>query len=190
MSLPDRLRAAVSDPDVVIGADGLLAVFNDTGILAPLDVLSASVIGRMRSEEDQHVLLAAALAVRGTRFGHVCIRLASQRDAVFVDGLEAVDTEALPWPAPEAWAAAVAGSPLVGDGEGDTPLVLVDDRLYLQRYHAYEDLVAGFIADRIGAAQDPLDSGIEDDLVEALRDDNGRVPERQLAAATLALTGR
>ncbi|MEA2023163.1 MAG: exodeoxyribonuclease V subunit alpha [Actinomycetota bacterium] len=188
MSLSDRMRAAADDPDIVIGADGLLAVFNDAGILAPLDVLAASTIGRKRSEDDQDALLAAALAVRGTRFGHVCIRLAAQQDAVFVDGLEAVDTDALPWPAPEAWERIVAGSPLVGGG--DAPLVLVDDRLYLQRYHAYEDLVAGFIADRIGAAQDPLDSGIEDDLVEALRDEDGRVPERQLVAAKLALTGR
>jgi exodeoxyribonuclease V alpha subunit len=188
MSLPDRVHAAASDPDVVIGADGLLAVFNDAGILTPLDVLSASTIGRMRSEEDQDVLLATALAVRGTRFGHVCIRLASQQDAVFVDGLEGVDTDALPWPRPEAWEAAVAGSPLVG--EGDAPLVLVDDRLYLQRYHAYEDLVAGFIADRIKIEVKVLDPALSGLLDEALPPDDGAGPTRQRIAAEIALSGR
>ncbi len=188
MSLSDRMRAAADDPDIVIGADGLLAVFNDAGILAPLDVLSASTIGRMRSEDDQVVLLAAALAVRGTRFGHVCIRLASQQDAVFVDGLEAVDTDALPWPESEAWERVVAGSPLVGDG--DAPLVLVDDRLYLQRYHAYEDLVAGFIADRIESKAQGLDPAVSAFLDTALPSDDATEPTRQRIAAGIALSGR
>ena len=98
MTLPDRMRAAADDPNIVIGADGLLAVFNDAGVLAPLDVLSAMTIGRVEGEDDPEVLLAAALAVRGTRYGHVCISLGSQRDAVFVDGQEAVATDLLPWP--------------------------------------------------------------------------------------------
>jgi len=190
MNLPARIRAAAFDPDVVIGADGLLAEFNDAGILAPLDVLSASAIGRIRSEDDQDVLLAAALAVRGTRFGHVCIRLASQQDAVFVDRLEGVATEALPWPSPETWVAAVAGSDLVGVGEGDTPLVLVDDRLYLQRYHAYEDFVAGFIADRIDNGTRVLDPAVSATLDAALPADGESGPTRQRIAAEIALSER
>ena len=188
MSLSDRIRAAASDPDAVISADGLLAEFNDAGILAPLDVLSASTIGRIRSEDDQDVLLATALAVRGTRFGHVCIRLASQRDAVFVDGLEGVDTDALPWPETEAWEIAVAGSPLVGDG--DAPLVVVDDRLYLQRYHAYESLVAGFITDRIGTEAKVLDPAVSGLLDTALASDTEPGPTRQRVSAGIALAGR
>ena len=190
MSLSERIRAAASDPDVVIGADGLLAAFNDAGILAPLDVLSASAIGRIRSEDDQDVLLAAALAVRGTRFGHVCIRLASQHDAVFVDRLEAVATDALPWPSPETWVAAVAGSGLVGDAEGDTPLVLVDDRLYLQRYHAYEDLVTDFIADRIGGGTRVLAPAVTAALDAALPSDDETGQTRQRIAAGISLSER
>jgi exodeoxyribonuclease V alpha subunit len=190
MNLSDRVRSAAFDPDVVVGADGLLALFNDAGILAPLDVLSASTIGRMRSEHDQDVLLATALAVRGTRFGHVCIRLAAQRETVFVDGLEAVATDALLWPSPEAWKRAVAGSPLVGDGEGDTPLVLVDDRLYLQRYHAYEDLVARFIADRIGSKARMLDPAVSELLDILLPSDDAGGPTRQRHAAGIALSSR
>ena len=73
MSLPDRVRLAAANPDTVIGADGLLNEFNDAGILTPLDVLSATTIGRICGEKNPQVLLAAALAVRGTRFGHVCV---------------------------------------------------------------------------------------------------------------------
>ena len=127
------------------------------------------------------MLLAAALAVRGTRFGHVCIKLASQREAVFVDGLEGVATDELPWPSAVAWEAAVATSPLVGDGEGDTPLVLVDDRLYLQRYHAYEDLVAGFITDRIGSKTKELDTNLSSLLDVALP--AGDAPDRPGSAS-------
>ncbi len=188
MSLSDRMRTAASDPDIVIDADGLLAVFNDAGILAPLDVLSASTIGRMRSEDDQDVLLAAALAVRGTRFGHVCIRLVSQRNAVFVDELEGVDTDALPWPETDAWETVVASSPLVGDG--DAPLVFVDDRLYLQRYHAYENLVADFISDRVDSGTKALDPEISGFLDKALPSDGTAGPTRQRIAAGIALSGR
>jgi exodeoxyribonuclease V alpha subunit len=119
MTLPDRLRAAGDDANIVIGADGLLGVFNDAGVLAPLDVLSALTIGRLKGETDPEVLLAVALAVRGTRYGHVCIRLASQRDAVFVDGQEAAATVALPWPHTAQWEQAVRNSDLVGDGDDD-----------------------------------------------------------------------
>ena len=160
MTLPDRMRAAADDPNIVIDADRLLAVFNDAGVLAPLDVLSAMAIGRIEGEDDPEVLLAAALAVRGTRYGNVCISLGSQRGAVFVDGQEAVATDLLPWPDPVAWDRAVARSTLVGDGE-DEPLVLVDDRLYLQRYHSYEDRVAGFINDRAQSKPEHLSSELE-----------------------------
>ena len=190
MSPSDRVRAAATNPDIVIGADGLLAVFNDAGILAPLDVLAASTLGRMRSENDQDVLLAAALAVRGTRFGHVCIRLAAQQHAVFVDGLEAVTTDALPWPSPKTWESAVAGSPLVGNGDGDTPLVLADDRLYLQRYHAYENLVTAFITDRISSNTHEPDPAISRLLDTALPSDDATEPTQQRLAAGIALTER
>jgi exodeoxyribonuclease V alpha subunit len=39
----------------------------------------------------------------------------------------------------------------VGDGTGDEPLVLVDGRLYLERYFRYEEQVAGLITERLAA---------------------------------------
>ena len=190
MTIPDRIRLAATDPDVVIDAEGLLADFNDAGVLSPLDVLATTTIGRLYGETDPRVLLAAALAVRGTRFGHVCIRLADQPGAVFVDGADAVDPETLPWPTEPAWESAVATSPLVGGGSGDTPLILEDGRLYLQRYHTYEDLVAGFITDRIGGPAPVPDPDIARLLDRALGADAASVPTRQRMAAELALSAR
>ena len=46
------------------------------------------------------VVLAAALAVRGPRLGHVYVDLATIRDTATVDADEPVDLAALPWPDP------------------------------------------------------------------------------------------
>ena len=60
-------------------------------------------------ETDERVILAAAMAVRGTRFGHVCISLSALREAIVVDGQDPEVIEALPWPDPSAWESVVAG---------------------------------------------------------------------------------
>ena len=68
------------DVRVVRSAGGLLRVFNDAGVLTAADVHVALRLGRLGSDEDESVLLAAALAVRGPRLRHVCTDLASIRD--------------------------------------------------------------------------------------------------------------
>ena len=186
MTLSERLVPVANDPALVVDAPGLLAPFNEAGVLAPLDVHAAVTAARIYSEKDPSVVLAAALAVRGTRFGHVCIRLATQHDAVVVEGQEQADIGLLPWPEPSQWQAAVAASPMVGDGDGDTPLVLMDDRLYLERYHRYEGVVADLVGERAG------DPGVVPGEVEALldevlpRDSDGRITmQRQAASVAL-----
>ena len=150
-----RLDLATDRPRVIVGTDGLLAAFNDAGVLNPLDVASAATIGRLLGETDQQVLLAAALAVRGTRYGHVCIRLDTVREAVAVDGQDPAEIEALPWPDLDPWTEAVASSPLVGDGTTDTPLVFSDGRLYLERYFRYEEQIANLITQRLTRSGPP-----------------------------------
>ena len=145
----ERLLAAAKTRSAVVAADGLLAAFNDAGVLAPVDVLAAQTIARLLGEADPRTILAAALTIRGTRFGHVCIEVTTLREAVVVDGQEPEVVDSLPWPDPEAWSTAIAGSVLVGDGTGDEPLALVDGRLYLERYLRYEEQVAGLISERL-----------------------------------------
>jgi exodeoxyribonuclease V alpha subunit len=145
--MTSRLDLATENPRLVVDADGLLAVFNDAGVLDPLDVKAAQTIARLLGETDDRVLLAAALIVRGTRYGHVCIRLDQIRDAVAVDGQDPEETEQLPWPDIEEWTEVMAVSPLVT--EADPPLVYQEGRLYLSRYHHYERQVADLLLSRI-----------------------------------------
>ena len=183
-----RIEAAAADRSIVVETSGLLARFNDAGVLGPLDVLAAQTISRLCGETDERVTLAAAMAVRGTRFGHVCIRLASAQEAVVVDGQDPLAIETLPWPEPVTWASAVAESPLVGDGGGEEPLVLVDGRLYLERYYRYEEQVAALLADRCGRDPHPVSPAV-DRLLDTLLPPIGDGPSRQHQAAVLAATG-
>jgi exodeoxyribonuclease V alpha subunit len=189
VTIPDRIRAASLDPAIVVDADGLLAPFNDAGVLAPLDVLAASAIARRCGVEDPEVVLAAALTVRGTRYGHVCIRLDSLRDTIVVEGVDQDVVDGLPWPDPDGWRSAVDASPLVGTGDGDEPLVADGDRLYLDRFFRYEQQVADFIASRVDVPRVALDPATVATLDTALGGADGGA-NRQRTAAGLALESR
>jgi exodeoxyribonuclease V alpha subunit len=124
-------------------ATGVLREFNEAGVLAPADVHVAQRLAGIAGEQDERVMLAAALAVRGPRLGHVYVDLATIRGTATVDVEEPVDLEALPWP--DEWLDAVVGSPLVAVGEeggDDRPLRLVGSALYLDRYWREEVQVA------------------------------------------------
>ena len=75
----------------------------------------------LAGEDDESVLLAAALAVRGPRLGHVFVDLATIRETASVDADEPVDLAALPWPEPDDWIRAPTASALVAVGEDGEP---------------------------------------------------------------------
>ena len=80
------------------GASGLLAAFNDASVIDSADVLVAQRLSALAKEDDERVMLAVALVVRGLRAGSVCLDLRS---------VEAQVAEAdLPWPAIDGWLAA------------------------------------------------------------------------------------
>jgi exodeoxyribonuclease V alpha subunit len=183
--MTDRIDLATERPWVVVNTAGLLADFNDAGVVNPLDVTSAQTIARVFGETDEKVLLAAALTVRGTRYGHVCIRLDTVRDAVVVDGQDPEEIEQLPWPNIDEWTGAVAASPLVGNGTGREPLALEDGRLYLQRYHHYEQRVADLLVARLSTGSGPpLADGKWGRAEPGVRGDHAGAPE---AGATIPL---
>jgi exodeoxyribonuclease V alpha subunit len=140
---------------------------------------------------DDEALLAAALAVRGPRLGHVCVDLATIRETVAVDAEESVDVRLLPWPEPAAWLARLAACELVavGDdgGHPDRPLRLVGTSLYLDRYWREERRLT---ADLEALAQ-PAD-GVDEALLAAglARLFTDRRDERQRLAAASALLRR
>ncbi|HUR72936.1 MAG TPA: exodeoxyribonuclease V subunit alpha [Sporichthya sp.] len=160
MTLPD------TRPSLALRATGLLAQFNEAGILSAADVHVASTLGRLGGETDERVLLAAALTVRGTRAGSVVLDLAGAAEVIVPEAIEAsgylsddpdvarIDPASLPWPAPAEWVAACAASPLTtgADGAG-CPLRVVDSSIWLDRYYVQESAVADALLAR--ATDDP-----------------------------------
>src|SRR3954468_13555669 len=141
----------MSDARLVLAATGLLREFNDAGVLAPADVHVARRLAELAGEGDEAVPLAAALAVRGPRLGHVCVDLATIRATATVDVEEPVDLSALPWPDPDEWIERVGRSGLIG------PLRLEDSVLYLDRYWREERRVASDLLTLMDAAPASVD---------------------------------
>lgn len=174
--------------DTVVSATGLLADFNAAGVLAAPDVHVAQTLGRLCREDDQRVLLAAALAVRALRLGSVCLELEGVRERVVaemrdpaLDAAEAgADIEALAWPEPAGWLAALQGSPMVAQGLAaplnEHPLRLVEDLLYLERYWAEESVVRSRLDQRAAHPVPAVDEAVLAAALDALFDGWGLAP--------------
>ncbi len=171
-------------------ATGLLGEFADAGVLAAADVHVARCLARLCGEEDETVLLAAALAVRAPRLGHVHVDLVTISETVTVDTDEPVDLDALPWPPPNPWVEAVAASPLAASGEDDpavAPLRLLDGRLHLDRLWQDERSVAADLLALAGAAPEVDDDALADGLRRLFP---GEGDGRQALAAASAVLSR
>ena len=185
----DRAGPDASDPRTAREADGILRDFNDLAVLSSADVHVARLLIALTGDDDGAVALAAALAVRGTRLGHVCIDLSTTRDTTTTDAEFPVDVRSLPWPEPADWVARLETSPLVAvgdDGPADRPLRLNGTRVYLDRYWRQERAVA---ADLRARSRQPVDGVALDDLATGLdRLFVGPAPDLQrLASATAVL---
>ncbi|MEO8690136.1 MAG: exodeoxyribonuclease V subunit alpha [Solirubrobacteraceae bacterium] len=165
------------------GATGLLLEFNDAGVLAAADVHVARRLAGLIDEADESVVLAAALAVRAPRIGHVFVDLARIHETATVDVDDPIDLTTLPWPEPAGWVAQVAASGLVG---ADRPLQLLGGALYLDRYWREEQQVATDLEALAGAA----DIAVEADVLAAgitrlFKGEDPDVRQRQAAAAAV-----
>lgn len=175
-----------------VGAGALGSV--EQGIAAGLVRICARAGWELNPEpgDGELVELALALCVRALRQGSVCLDTRSPGGLLAVES-EWLDPASLPWPSEEAIEAALRRSPMVTQGRGATagaPLRLVDDRLYLERYWAYERSVAQDISERLGARPE-LD---EPRLAAALRrlfpmPWRAGSAEQCLAAAAAGLSG-
>ncbi|HEV8627601.1 MAG TPA: exodeoxyribonuclease V subunit alpha [Acidimicrobiia bacterium] len=177
------------DARLALRAPGLLAAFNAAGVLNAADVHVALRFGRFAAEVDEGVLLAAALAVRAPRLGHVHVDLATVRHTATVDVDVPLDLQALAWPDPPAWVAALLGSPLVANGEhgpDDRPLRLIGSWLYLDRYWREERQVAADLAIRAEHSFGGVDLPVlRAGLDRLFPDADG--PDRQRLAAAVAV---
>lgn len=170
-------------------APGLLRAFNDIGVLAAADVHVAVRVAALANEADESIALAAALAVRAPRLGHVYVDLSTIRDTAAVESDEPVDLSALPWPEVEGWVRALESSALVAVGEDPAesrPLRLVGTWLYLDRYWREERQVAADLR-AFGGAETVDEPGLADGLTRLFTTDSD---ERQRAAGATAVRRR
>ncbi|KAA1427756.1 exodeoxyribonuclease V subunit alpha [Nocardioides antri] len=133
------------DHRIAAGATGLLATFNQAGLLTAADVHAAARICALAGEASAEVALAVAVTVRAARHGSVCVDL---------PGLTVSDgAEDLPWPDPAGWLVLVDASPLVAAGI----LRCEDDLLYLDRFWREEGQVRDDLLARIAAPAPVVD---------------------------------
>jgi exodeoxyribonuclease V alpha subunit len=161
----------------VCGAGGLLAVFNQAGILEAADVHAAQRITELGAEPDENAALAVALVVRALRGGSVCVDLRTVADDV--------NAPDLPWPSPDGLLAAVEASTLRG-----TALHLYDDRLlYLDRYWREEELVAKDLLALAASSATTIAQKALDRLFSSDYAEQRQAAETALSQSVTVLTG-
>jgi exodeoxyribonuclease V alpha subunit len=173
------------DARLARGTSGLLREFNDAGVIAAADVHVAHRLTALLGGTTDSVLLAAALAVRAPRIGHVFVDLERIHETATVDVDEPIDLTILPWPEPSTWISSVHASGLAGP---DRPLVLEGSALYLDRYWREEQQVAADLTALAGQA-----GGVDTDLLAdgITRLFTGETPDaRQKQAAAAAVLRR
>lgn len=169
MSMPMRLQDAVQHR-----------------LLRPLDAQFAMMVA---DENEPAVMLVAALVSRDAGEGHVCLPLSRLVPDDTLSGLAKEAEQQLFAAAGDAggWLAQLMASPAVSDGEGATPLILRDSRLYLNRMWHNEQVVARFFSE----ANAPLvqDEALLTQTLSGLFPQSDEVDWQKVAAA-VALTRR
>nr|WP_227724147.1 exodeoxyribonuclease V subunit alpha [Yersinia proxima] len=170
-------------------------------LLRPLDVQFSRMIA---GDDDPMLQLAAAVLSAEAGAGHVCLPLSYLQPDQLFGGRQPALSQAL-WQAVGApdqlhWIQKLNSSPAVSDGSQPTPLVLQNDRLYLQRMWQYEGDVVRFIAsDNMASLINEISDGSETrDVNETLLRDTldrlfGRAENEvdwQKVAAAVAATRR
>ncbi|WP_409160659.1 exodeoxyribonuclease V subunit alpha [Pectobacterium sp. B2J-2] len=158
-------------------------------LLRPLDMQFA----RMLADETQpDLLLVAACLSAHSGAGHVCLPLENLQAETLFDGREPELAQQLLTEAGlntvAAWQQRLLASEAVSDGSTSTPLVLQEEKLYLQRSWQSEGRVARFIASERDTL--PVDEPAIRAVLDRLFPDTGEAIDWQKVAAAVALTRR
>jgi exodeoxyribonuclease V alpha subunit len=187
MAPPSLLWADSYASNVAVSATGTLAAFNRAGVLTAADVHVARRVAALGGEPDDAVTLAAALAVRAPRLGHVYVDLDTVRHTA-ADEDDELDLSALPWPDTADWITRLARSGMVSAGESgpdDRPLRLIGKSLYLDRYWRDERGVADALLDRAGESVAAVDEATLAAGLSRLFPDGAEEPRWAAATAVL-----
>ncbi|VEB88439.1 exonuclease V subunit alpha [Citrobacter koseri] len=151
-------------------------------LLRPLDAQFALAVA---GQDDPCVTLAVALLSRDAGEGHVCMPLS--RLAITEESHPLLVSWFSERDAPEDWASCLLASGAVSRGERPTPLILHEDRLYLNRMWSNERTVARFFSE--------VNQAIAVDELQLIRTLDALFPPTddvnwQKVAAAVALTRR
>ncbi|MDN5894129.1 MAG: exodeoxyribonuclease V subunit alpha [Nocardioides sp.] len=157
------------DRRLALRAEGLLAAFNEAGVLTAADVHVARRLGALGGETDERVLFAVALTTRAVRHGSVCLDLAHAASLAPGAGLA--------WPEPADWVAALEASPLLAAEVIRWEFGL----LYLDRYRGQEVQVVADLALRAAQPPPALDRSVLDATLDRLFPGDAYVEQREAA---------
>ncbi|MFC1826308.1 exodeoxyribonuclease V subunit alpha [Thermodesulfobacteriota bacterium] len=167
----------------------LKAVLADKSLFSSLDIHFANFIARLAKTDSPEVPLAAALVSCRTSEGNICLDLAEYAGKVFsINSTE--ESEQFICPALSDWTDHLMKSGLVGQDEGNTPLVLDQGgRLYLRRYWEYEKSIIHFIQERTNTVLPDINyPGLARDVQKLFQPLSDGKPDWQKIAAILAVT--
>ncbi|MFS7192916.1 exodeoxyribonuclease V subunit alpha [Serratia proteamaculans] len=159
------------------------------GVFRPLDLQFARVVA---GSDEPEMLLAAACLSAEAGAGHVCLMLEQLLPENLFDGRQPELAQAA-WLAAgqldvAGWQQRLSASAAVGDGSTAMPMVLQQQRLYLQRMWQNEGEVAEFIS------SDSLPQAVEEAELRAILDqlfgEATDEPDWQKIAAAVAATRR
>ena len=125
---------------------GHLQRLREQGLLGDVDIHFAQLLERLAPQQDEALLLAAALASHACGEGHTCLQLDewAGRPISFLPG-----DKPFRLPEFEAWTARLRACPVVAEPPGEAPLLLDHaGRLYLYRYWHYEKVLADALEQR------------------------------------------
>ncbi|WP_337261309.1 MULTISPECIES: exodeoxyribonuclease V subunit alpha [unclassified Serratia (in: enterobacteria)] len=135
------------------------------GALRPLDVHFAQIVA---GHDEPELLLAAACLSAEAGAGHVCLLLDQLSPENLFNGrqpeLALAAWQAAGQPDLARWQQRLASSAAVSDGNSATPMVLQQQRLYLQRMWQSEGEVAAFIS------RDAVPQAVEEGQLRAILD--------------------
>jgi exodeoxyribonuclease V alpha subunit len=167
----------------------LQAVLADSSLFSSLDIHFANFMTRLSKTSSPEVPLAAALVSSKTNEGNICLDLAEYAGKVLATHTHA-EGEQFTCPAFSDWTDHLIKSTVVGQGQGNTPLVLDQGgRLYLRRYWEYEKNIIRFIQERAGTVPPDINyPGLARDVQKLFPPLSSGKTDWQKIAAIMAVT--
>lgn len=182
---PEQHPTPISDKDLSSDEKSRRRL-ESTGYFSHLDLHFAAFMERLDGRGQADIFLAAALVSRCNRAGHVCA------DLTVYAGQKIPGVGDIGCPALKDWLKLLENSPVVGRPEEFKPLILDHgQRLYLQRYWKYENLLARALLNRAAKAPFVDPAGVRANLARLFPDQSPslEVNWQKVAAAVAACKG-